>query len=83
MTEQKPQVLLKHYLKKLKLPTMLREYEAGPFSIGLDEADSEGKSLVIWAPCERAVPQHDQRRVTSNNGHKRRLLPPPTEPDHP
>jgi len=28
MTERKPQVLLKHYLKKLKLPTMLREYEA-------------------------------------------------------
>lgn len=26
MTE-KPQVLLQHYLKKLKLPTMLREYE--------------------------------------------------------
>ncbi len=26
MTET-PQVLLKHYLKKLKLPTMLREYE--------------------------------------------------------
>jgi DNA replication protein DnaC len=28
MSERKPQVLLKHYLKKLKLPTMLREYEA-------------------------------------------------------
>jgi hypothetical protein len=28
MTERKPQVLLKHYLKKLKLPTLLREYEA-------------------------------------------------------
>ncbi len=28
MNESKPQVLLKHYLKKLKLPTMLREYEA-------------------------------------------------------
>ena len=28
MTQEKPQVLLKHYLKKLKLPTMLREYEA-------------------------------------------------------
>ena len=28
MTEHKPQVLLKHYLKRLKLPTMLREYEA-------------------------------------------------------
>ena len=28
MTGRKPQVLLNHYLKKLKLPTMLREYEA-------------------------------------------------------
>jgi DNA replication protein DnaC len=28
MNESKPQVLLKHYLKKLKLPTILREYEA-------------------------------------------------------
>ena len=28
MKQDKPQLLLKHYLKKLKLPTMLREYEA-------------------------------------------------------
>ena len=28
MSESKPQVLLKHYLKKLKLPTILREYQA-------------------------------------------------------
>ena len=28
MNESKPQVLLRHYLKKLKLPTILREYEA-------------------------------------------------------
>ena len=28
MSERKPQVLLRHYLKKLKLPTMLREYQA-------------------------------------------------------
>ena len=28
MNESKPQVLLKHYLKKLKLPTILREYQA-------------------------------------------------------
>lgn len=27
MNESKPQVLLKHYLKKLKLPTILREYQ--------------------------------------------------------
>jgi len=28
MNQDKPQVLLKHYLKKLKLPTILRDYEA-------------------------------------------------------
>jgi len=28
MNESKPEVLLKHYLKKLKLPTILREYQA-------------------------------------------------------
>jgi len=27
MNESKPEVLLKHYLKKLKLPTILREYQ--------------------------------------------------------
>jgi len=28
MNESRPEVLLKHYLKKLKLPTILREYQA-------------------------------------------------------
>jgi DNA replication protein DnaC len=28
MSERKPEVLLKHYLKKLKLPTILREYQS-------------------------------------------------------
>jgi hypothetical protein len=28
MSEQKTSLLLKHYLKKLKLPTILREYSA-------------------------------------------------------
>jgi hypothetical protein len=28
MSERKPDVLLKHYLKKLKLPTILREYQS-------------------------------------------------------
>ena len=28
MSERKPEVLLKHYLKKLKLPTVLREYQS-------------------------------------------------------
>jgi len=39
MTEQKPQVLLKHYLKKLKLPTMLREYEAVAATCAKENAD--------------------------------------------
>ncbi len=28
MSERKPEVLLRHYLKKLKLPTILREYQS-------------------------------------------------------
>ena len=39
MTEQKPQVLLKHYLKKLKLPTLLREYEAVAATCAKENAD--------------------------------------------
>jgi DNA replication protein DnaC len=39
MTERKPQVLLNHYLKKLKLPTMLREYTAVVSSCAQDNCD--------------------------------------------
>jgi DNA replication protein DnaC len=39
MTERKPQVLLKHYLKKLKLPTLLREYEAVAAACAKDNCD--------------------------------------------
>jgi DNA replication protein DnaC len=39
MTENKPQVLLKHYLKKLKLPTLLREYEAVAATCAKDNCD--------------------------------------------
>ena len=39
MTEGKPQVLLKHYLKKLKLPTLLREYEAVAATCAKDNCD--------------------------------------------
>ena len=39
MTERKPQVLLNHYLKKLKLPTMLREYAAVAGSCAQDNCD--------------------------------------------
>ena len=37
--ENKPQLLLKHYLKKLKLPTMLRDYEAVAASCAKDNCD--------------------------------------------
>ena len=39
MTENKPQVLLKHYLKKLKLPTLLRDYEAVAATCAKDNCD--------------------------------------------
>jgi DNA replication protein DnaC len=39
MTERKPHVLLKHYLKKLKLPTLLREYEAVAAACAKDNGD--------------------------------------------
>lgn len=39
MTAGKPQVLLKHYLKKLKLPTLLREYEAVAAACAKDNGD--------------------------------------------
>jgi len=39
MTANKPQLLLKHYLKKLKLPTMLREYEAVAATCAKDNCD--------------------------------------------
>jgi len=39
MTANRPQLLLKHYLKKLKLPTMLREYEAVAATCAKDNSD--------------------------------------------
>ena len=39
MKQDKPQLLLKHYLKKLKLPTMLREYEAVAAACARDNCD--------------------------------------------
>jgi len=39
MKQDKPQLLLKHYLKKLKLPTMLRDYEAVAASCAKDNCD--------------------------------------------
>ena len=39
MKQDKPQLLLKHYLKKLKLPTMLRDYEALAATCAKDNCD--------------------------------------------
>ena len=39
MSEPKAEVLLTHYLHKLKLPTMLREYAAVAASCTTDKAD--------------------------------------------
>ena len=39
MKQNKPQLLLKHYLKKLKLPTMLRDYEAVAVTCAHDNGD--------------------------------------------
>jgi DNA replication protein DnaC len=39
MKQEKPQLLLKHYLKKLKLPTMLRDYEAVAATCAKDNSD--------------------------------------------
>lgn len=39
MKPEKPQLLLKHYLKKLKLPTMLRDYEAVAATCAKDNDD--------------------------------------------
>ena len=40
MKQEKPQLLLKHYLKKLKLPTMLRDYEAVAATCAKDNANN-------------------------------------------
>ncbi len=39
MSQRKPQVLLEHYLKQLKLPTILREYAAVAATCGKENAD--------------------------------------------
>jgi len=39
MTQEKPQLLLKHYLKKLKLPTLLRDYESVAATCAKDNCD--------------------------------------------
>lgn len=47
MTKDKPQVLLEHHLKKLKLPTILREYEAIAANCGKDRVTYSGYLLQL------------------------------------
>jgi len=46
-SENKPQLLLKHYLKTLKLPTMLRDYEAVAAACAKDNCDYVGFLLLL------------------------------------
>ena len=47
MKQDKPQLLLKHYLKSLKLPTMLRDYEAVAAACAKDNCDYTGFLLRL------------------------------------
>lgn len=47
MSKDKPQVLLEHHLKKLKLPTILREYEAIAANCGKDRVNYSGYLLQL------------------------------------
>ena len=47
MTKDKPQVLLEHHLKKLKLPTILREHQAIAANCGKDRVTYSGYLLQL------------------------------------
>ena len=61
MSERKPEILLRHYLKKLKLPTILREYQSmaavctkdrcdyTTFLLRLVESDGDDRTETIRA----------------------------------
>ena len=56
--QQRPTVLLEHYLKQLKLPTMLREYAAIAGNCAKDGVDSTEFLLRL---CERELLDREQR----------------------
>ena len=58
MDTQHPTVLLEHYLKQLKLPTVLREYEAMASTCGTEGADYKTYLLRL---TERELLDRQQR----------------------
>ena len=58
LMNETPQVLLKHYLKKLKLPTMLREYEKTAKLCAAEKVDHTGFLLRL---VEMELIDRDQR----------------------
>jgi DNA replication protein DnaC len=58
MSERKSEVLLRHYLKKLKLPTILREYE--PVAAGCTKENSDYVTY-LWRLVERESLDREKR----------------------
>ena len=84
MSVSKPTVLLEHYLKQLKLPTMLREYAKLASLCQSQRADYQTFLLRL---CEREVHDRElraaQRRVkTPNSLWLRRWTPSTSRPSH-
>ncbi len=58
MNKEKPTVLLDHYLKQLKLPTMLREYPSLAATCSKEQSDYPGYLLRL---AERELLEREQR----------------------
>lgn len=58
MSERKPELLLRHYLKKLKLPTILREYEPVAASCSKENCDYV---TYLWRLVEREALDREKR----------------------
>ena len=58
MTHKEPQILLEHYLKQLKLPTMLREYKTLAAVCAKERKDP---TAFLQQLCERELLEREQR----------------------
>ena len=58
MSERKSELLLRHYLKKLKLPTVLREYAAVAASCSKENCDYV---TYLWRLIEREALDREKR----------------------
>jgi len=58
MSERKPELLLRHYLKKLKLPTILREYATVASSCSQENCDYV---TYLWRLVEREALDREKR----------------------